>query len=256
MTKMSISERLAIFTGAERENLLLSATNTTRRACSMIAREDFDLVHVEVEQRSVGVDGRGADDGEIDAEFLDLRHRDRADDAAVALTDRAAGHDHLYRRVAIEFAGDVEIVGDHQQAGMPAQRLGDFLRRRADVDQQRGVVGHEAGRRLADPALGLVRDQLARLVGEIGDARRDHRAAMHPHQRVGLAQFVQVAPDGLQRDAEMRRQLLDADAAGLAQHRKDFRLPIVRRFRRRLRHDPRPLAAPTLARFRPHVFAC
>ena len=88
-------------------------------------------------------------------------------------------------------------------------------------------------------------DELARLVGKIGDARGDHRAAVHAHQRLGLAEFVEVAPDRLQRHAEMRRQFLDADAAGLAQHRKDLRLAIVRRFGCSLRHAPRS-----------HVFAC
>src|SRR5271163_2450524 len=39
VTNTSISDRCAIRTGAERENLLLSATSTTLRACSIIARE-------------------------------------------------------------------------------------------------------------------------------------------------------------------------------------------------------------------------
>ena len=56
-------------------NLLLSVTRTTRRACSMMARGDPDLAQVEVEQRAVGVDRRGADDGGIDPELADHVHR-------------------------------------------------------------------------------------------------------------------------------------------------------------------------------------
>ena len=79
---------------------------------------------------------------------------------------------------------------------------------------------------LANQSFMLMGDELARFIGEIGDTRGDHRSAVHTHQRLGVAQFVQVASDRLQGDAKMNSQLLDADAARLAQHCDDFRLAI------------------------------
>ena len=95
MTKMSISAKLAIRTGAERENLLLSATSTTRRACSMMARE----ISTSRTSKSSSVPSESI--AEVPMMAISTRNFSicatvaRADNAAVALPDRAAGHDHL-----------------------------------------------------------------------------------------------------------------------------------------------------------------
>ena len=53
------------------------------------------LAIVEVEQRPVLVDRRGADHRVVDLELADEIDRRLADDAAVGAPHRAAGHDHL-----------------------------------------------------------------------------------------------------------------------------------------------------------------
>ena len=59
---------------------------------------DLDLAVVEVEQRAVLVDRRGADDGVIDLELADEIDRGLADDAAVGVPHDAARDDDLDRR--------------------------------------------------------------------------------------------------------------------------------------------------------------
>src|SRR6185437_9222085 len=87
----------------------------------------FHLADIEVQQRSAGVDSRSSDHCDIDAELFNLRHGDGADDAAVAMADRAASEENVDRLVAIKLAGDVQIVGDDQQPRMAGKRFGDFL---------------------------------------------------------------------------------------------------------------------------------
>ncbi len=115
VTRTSTSSRWATRTGAERANLLESATSTMRRACSMMAR-CLHLADVEVEQRAVGVDGRGADHGDVDAELRDQRLRLRPHDAAVAVAHAAARDHDLDRAPAVELGRDLKVVGDDEQA--------------------------------------------------------------------------------------------------------------------------------------------
>ena len=93
MTKTSISERCAMRTGADRENLLLSETRTILRACSTMARDISTSRMSKSSKRAGLVDRRRPDHREINAKLLDLLNRDRPDNAAVALAHRSAGEE-------------------------------------------------------------------------------------------------------------------------------------------------------------------
>ena len=59
---------------------------------------DLHLAKIEIEQRAVMVDRRGADDRVVDLELPDEIDRRLADDAAVGAAHHAAGDHHLDRR--------------------------------------------------------------------------------------------------------------------------------------------------------------
>lgn len=104
--------------------------------------------------------------------------RRRSDHGAVRAPYRAAGHNDLDPRVAIEQHRHVEIVGDDQQILVRRQRARDLFRRGADIDEQRAAVGNLCRRRRADGFLFLRRDEPSRLIGQVFHARGDDRAAM------------------------------------------------------------------------------
>ena len=83
---------------------------------------------------------------------------------------------------------------------------------------------HELGRCAASPR--QLQD-LARLVGDVLDARRQPGPAVIAAQEVLGAELVDVAPDGLRRHREMLGQLLDRDEAALAHQVQDLPLALV-----------------------------
>src|SRR5690606_22516432 len=92
-----------------------------------------NLPVVVVEQRAVGVDRRGADDGVVGTELPDEVHGRLADHAAVAVPHHAAGEDDLVLGVAAQDVRDVDVVGDHHEATARPQRHRDLLGGRPDV---------------------------------------------------------------------------------------------------------------------------
>src|SRR5262245_21754478 len=64
------------------------------------------LAEIEIEQRAVMVDGRGADDGVVDLELLDEINSGLADNAAVGAAHDAAGNHHLEGRKDPHPVGD------------------------------------------------------------------------------------------------------------------------------------------------------
>ena len=89
--------------------------------------------------------------------------------------------------MAIEQHRDIEIVGDDQQILMRGQRAGDLFRGGADVDEQRAAVGNQRGSSSADGFLFIGRHEAARLIGQVLDAGRDDRAAVHAGHRAAVA---------------------------------------------------------------------
>ncbi len=124
-------------TGAERENLLLSDTRTILRACSTMARDISDLANVEIEKGPGLVDRRCPDHREVDTKLFNLPDGDRPDNAAVALSHGAAGEEDFDGAASVQFACDMQVIGDDQEAGMSRKRFGDLFRRRADIDEKR-----------------------------------------------------------------------------------------------------------------------
>jgi hypothetical protein len=59
------------------------------------------------------------------------------DNAAVALPNGAAGQEDFDGAASVQFACDMQVVGDDQKAGMSRKRLRNLFRRCADVDEQR-----------------------------------------------------------------------------------------------------------------------
>ena len=86
------------------------------------------------------VDRGRADDGVIDLELADQADRGGTDHGAVGAAHRAAGHDHLDARMAIQQHRDIEVVGDDEQILMRGQRARDFFGGGADIDEQRAAV--------------------------------------------------------------------------------------------------------------------
>ena len=117
--------------------------------------------------------------------------------------------------LVIEVQGDPQAVGEDREAPASAQGSGHGFHRRADVDEDRGLVGHEAGRALGDgPLLLDVEGRLAfaaqaqRLLCGLGAG-----AAVEALQQAGLVERDDVPPDRLRRDLEARRELVDGDEA-------------------------------------------
>ena len=122
-----------------RSNLVWSATRMTWRALSMIACATLHLAIVEVEQRAVLVDGRGADHRVVDLELPDEIDRRLADDAAVA--SRAptppAMITSMRGMIAHALATLMLLVITISPSWSSSARA-DLLGRGADVDEQRG----------------------------------------------------------------------------------------------------------------------
>ena len=228
MTKTSISDRCAMRTGAERENLLLSETRKILRACSMMARE-ISTSRIS-KSRSVPV---------WSIADVPMTAKSTRNCSICSTVTAPTMPPSLCRTVppvrkisigaaSVQFARDMQVVGDDQKAGMSRKRFRDLFRRRANIDEQRRIVRDQPRRGFSDQSLVVVRDELPGLIGEVLDSRRDNRAAMNANHTARFAEFVEVAPDGLQGDAEMRGKILDRDPPRLAQQGDDLRLPLAR----------------------------
>ena len=179
---------------------------------------------VVVEQAAVLVYRGGADDRVVHLELAQEFHRRLADDAAIGMSQHAARDDHFDIRVALQDVDHVHVVGDHHQALVRAQGGGHLLGGGADVDQQRAVVRDQFGRLQADAPLGVGGELPPRFVGEVGDARRQHRAAVVALQHALVAELVQVLADRLRRDAKRLASAVDVEPAAVAGERDDVRL--------------------------------
>lgn len=107
---------------------------------------------------------------------------------------------------------------------MAQQRPRHLLRRRADVEEQRGIVRHLPRGQPGDPALFLQAQHLARGIGEVFDAAGRRDAAMEAPQQGPILQQRDVAADGLRRHLEPVGQGLDRDIALLADQIDDLAL--------------------------------
>ncbi len=108
---------------------------------------------------------------------------------------------------------------------MLEKRAGDRLRRRADIDEERRLVGDARRGGAADRLLLIARDHAARVVADVLHARRQDRAAVDARQQPLVAKLVQILADRLRRDFETLRKLVHHDAARLPRHLKDRVLP-------------------------------
>ena len=188
---------------------------------------DIHLARIIVEQRSVLVERRGADDRHIDLELPDEVDRRGADDRAVGAPHQPTGNDNFDRRMPVERHGDVEVIGDDQEILMVFQGGSDLLGGRADIDEERALVRDQGRCGNADfPFLGRG-DEAPRLVGQVLDRRRDHRPAMGARKDAKIAEFVQVAADGLRCDVEARREVFDRDPTDRSGKGDNGVLPLI-----------------------------
>ena len=100
----------------------------------------------------------------------------------------------------------------------------DLFRRGADIDEERAAVRDQRGGGGADRLLLVGGDEAARLIGEVFDARGDHRAAMDAGQRALLAEIVEVLADGLRRHLEAAGEIFHQHPARGAGEIEDFGL--------------------------------
>ena len=107
------------------------------------------------------------------------------------------------------------------------QRPRHLLRRRADVEDHRAAVGDHRRRRRADRLLLRRRHRPALGIGDVGDAGRDHRAAVDAGEQAHLAELVQVAADGLGGDLEGVRQPLHLHPSDLPCTLEDLGLSLA-----------------------------
>ena len=173
---------------------------------------DLDLAIVEIEQGAVRVDGGSADHRIVDLELADKIDRRLAHDAAIGAAHHAPGDDHLDIGVDAHAVGDVDVVGDDHQPGMVEQGSADRLGGGADVDEKRGIGGHEPGGGAAYGVLFAGGNAAARLVLHVFDARGEDRPAMAALEQALVADVVEILADRLHGHAEIARKVIDQHA--------------------------------------------
>src|SRR5215469_14812375 len=183
-----------------------------------------DLAVIEIQQRTIAVDTADADDAEVDLELAEEVDDRLADHATVPAADDAAGDDDLELDILAENTGDLQVVGDDSEASMAQQRLRHLLCRRADVDEERGIVGNVLGCELRDLPLGLQSLHLPGLIGGVFYARGQTRTTVVALQKLPVAELIDIAPDGLRRHREMIGQRLDRHEAPLMDEVEDLLL--------------------------------
>ena len=170
---------------------------------------DTHFLIVEFQQRAIFIDAADANDPEVDLELVDEVDGCLADDAAIAGTHHAAGHDDIEILLVLEDGRHVQVVGDDLKPVVITQRLGHHLVAGADVDEQRGVVRNLPGQGGRHAPLGAQVQCLAGAVGGADGTGLKPRAPVHALERAGLGQLIEVATNGLRRDLEVTGQLLD-----------------------------------------------
>ena len=139
----------------------------------------------------------------------------------VVAVDLAAEHDDAVAGHAAKRERVVERIGEDGQAGAADELVGQRGRGGAGIDQDRGPVLHHARRLARDRgfAFGV-------LAAALRDRRLHHaasrRAAMHDVEMAVIGEQLQIAADGLVRDAEDIGELADAHRAGSAQALHDL----------------------------------
>src|SRR5215469_10207004 len=188
-----------------------------------------DLAVIEIEQRAIAVDTADADDAEVDLELAEEVDDGLTDHAAIPAADDAASDDDLELDVLAEDTGNLQVVRDDPEAPMPQQRLRHLLRRRADVDEERGIVGNMLSCELRDLPLGLQSLHLPGLIGGVFHARGQTRTTVVALQKLPVAELIDVAPDGLRRHREMIGKRLDRHEAPLMDEVEDLLLTCILR---------------------------
>ena len=116
-------------TGAVRSNFMLSATRIELTRVLHDRLRDLNLAIVEIEQRAILVDGRGADHGVVDLELADEVDGRLANDAAIGCAHHAAGDDDLdLGRAACRMVTTLMLLVMTSSPSRCAQRLRHLLR--------------------------------------------------------------------------------------------------------------------------------
>src|ERR1700728_2111095 len=97
---------------------------------------DADLAWIIIEEGPIFLESGCADDRDVDFELPDELDRRAADDCAIGAAHQPAGGDHLDGRMSVKRHRHVEVVGDDKKILMVLKRVGYFLGRRADVDEE------------------------------------------------------------------------------------------------------------------------
>src|SRR5262249_23281239 len=160
----------------------------------------LDFAIVEVKQRAVLVDGRGADHRVVDLELPNKIDRCLPNHTPVRVPNDTAGDDDLDLLVSLQDVGDVHVVGNDEQAVLAAQSRRHLLGRGANIDQQRGAVGNQGRGLEADASLGVGGKLASRLIAQVGGARGQDGATVKALQDAALAQLVEVLANRLRRD--------------------------------------------------------
>ena len=179
----------------------------------------------EIDQRAVRLDAADAENAEIGAVGTKQRLGLRTEEIAVGQAKHAAGHEDAVRAVGGELHRGIHVVGDDGEVLVMGERLRDHLRRRADAERDGGPRRNEQRHLVADPALGLRIGDAPCVVGNVDGWIDLSGSAVTPAQEIGIAQGVDVTPDGLGRDRELLSERLHRHEAVLLNERNNLRLP-------------------------------
>ena len=124
------------------------------------------------------------------------------------MPDNATGDDHFEIRVVAQQGRDIEVIGNQAQVAMLAEGLGHFFGCRADIDEQRHIVGNFPRDHLRDADFFFMQQNLARRILDILDARGEPRAAVITPQQAAVAEFVDVPAYRLRSDLEALGQFV------------------------------------------------
>ena len=115
----------------------------------------------------------------------------------------------------------VERIGEDRQPGPPDEFVRQRRRRGAGIDQHRARVGHHPRGLAGDRSL-AVGVLLAALLDRGLHHAAPRRPAVNHVEVAGIGEQLQIAADGLVRNAENRREFADAHGAGGAQALHDL----------------------------------
>ncbi len=140
-------------------------------------------------------------------------------------------------RQAGELHRDVQAVGDHRDGERRPvlQRSRDFGGRRARVEDDRVVLGHQLHRRVGDAHLLVVVQGFLDGQAEIALVEALDRAAVRAHEAAAIGELVEVAPDGDGRHGELTGEVVDRRPLVRVEQLEDPSTPF---FDEKLRHCP------------------